>query len=170
MRLANSASIAYAVTNLASQFEVGGPGQIAAGVLSRAPGDNAPNIVRSMAQTLDMELVDVRTPHVEYHPGALNAVAHDQVERAVATGRPVLIVLDEAHGAETGVVRALTAAIAERIEVQPCILIAISTSSGERQIVEYMADGLGVETGTISQYRTLDENLRLLNRITAAMK
>lgn len=166
----NNVSIAYAVVSLAGAFgNSEGEGRIVFGVLSRAPGDGAPAIIAEMASALRMELVDVRAPHIEYHPGAINAVVHDQFEKAVATGRPVLVVLDEAHGAQDGVLAALSSAFAKRVEGQPCAVLAISTTAGEKKVAEQLAKGLDWDIGRIVMHRTDDENQRILNRVLGAM-
>lgn len=168
MSHSNNTSIAYAVVHIASGAAAEERG-LSAGVLARAPGDGAPGIVRDMATTLRMELVEVRTPNIEYHPGAINAVAYDQFEKAVATGRPVLVLLDEAHGAQDGVLKALASAFAARVEEQPCAIVAISTSAGEKHVAIELAAGLGVDAGRIIMHRTEEENQRMLDRILGAM-
>lgn len=163
-------SIAYAVLATAGAFNRSpdDEGRLCVGVLARAPGDGAVHIAREMAQALGMTLVEVRCPNIEYHPGAINAVAYDQVETAVGMGKPVLIVLDEAQSAAGGVLEALASAIQKRVEEQPVAVLAITTMAGERNVADRLAEGLGWDAGRIAMHRTDEENRRLLEGVLAA--
>lgn len=162
-------SIAYAVISIAGGFHKT-PSEYSAfavGVLARAPGDGAMTIARDIGTAIDMEIVEVRCPTIEYHPGAINAVAYGQVKKAVATDKPVLIILDEAQGADTAVLEVLISAIAKRVENRPVAVLAITTAAGENNVAQRLANGLEWSVDRIAMHRTDQENARLLQKFVA---
>lgn len=165
-------SIAYAVVNVAGGFSHGRdgapPSRLVAGVLSRAPGDGAPAVCREIAEALRMEVLEIRMPHIEYHTGAMSVAVGVPFEKAVATGKPVMVILDEAQSAGQCVLEAVMRIMSARIENQPCAVLAITTSAGERGVAERMAEGLGIDVGRIAMHRTDEENARLVDRVLTA--
>jgi hypothetical protein len=167
----NNVSIAYAVVNIAGAMTHGRsslPGRLAVGILSRAPGDGAPAICSELSTALGMEVLDIRMPHIEYHTGAMSVGIGVPFEEAVATGKPVMVILDEAQSAEPGVLEAAMEIIAKRVEGQPCAILAITTVNGERGVAERLAKGLGWDMDRIAMHRTEEENARLAERVLAA--
>jgi len=161
----NNASIAYAVVNLAMSMTTPG---ITAGILSRAPGDGAGHITRELAMALDMAILEIRMGQIEYHPGALSLEIGEPFERAVSTGKPIMVILDEAHAAPAGSIEAAMQIIDKRIEGQPCAVLAITTSAGENKIAQRMAAGMNWDTGRIAMHRTANENARLVEKFINA--
>lgn len=166
-------SIAYAVVNVAGGFSHGHdetpPSRLAAGVLSRAPGDGATKICTEIANAIGMEVLDVRMPQIEYHTGAMSMGVGEPFELVVAKGRPVMVILDEAQSAQPCVLEAIMGIIDKRVEDQPCAVLAITTSAGERGVAERMAKGLGVDVASIAMHRSDAENSRILERVINAM-
>lgn len=164
-------SIAYAVLATAGGFhrDPEDDDVLTAGVLAHAPGDGAIPIAREIAGALRMEVVEIGCEGIELHPGAINLVAHGRIEPAVALGRPVLILLTGAHGADPGVIEALCSATRRRVEDRPVTLIAITTTAAERMVAEKMARGLGWDVGQVAMHRTDAENRRIVERIAAAI-
>lgn len=170
MTLHNTASIAYAVISMARSMPSDTPGaHLTVGVLARAPGDGTQAICREIAAAMGMEVLEIRAPHIEYHTGAMSVGCGVPFEQAVATGKPVLVILDEAHGAQNGVLPALVRIMAKRVEAQPCAILAISTMAGEKAVAEQLAEGLDWDVGRIAMHRTDAENARLVERVAAAM-
>ena len=167
----NNVSIAYAVVNIAGAMTHGRsslPGRLAVGILSRAPGDGAPAICGELSSALGMEVLDIRMPRIEYHTGAMSVGIGVPFEEAVATGKPVMVILDEAQGAEAGVLEAAMEIISKRVEGRPCAILAITTINGERGVAERMAKGLGWDMDRIAMHRTEEENARLAERVLGA--
>lgn len=168
-QLHTNASIAFSVIALSSSFDkTCAEKQLAMGVLARTPGDGALTIARGIGEAVGMEIVDVRCPHVEYHPGAINVIAYNYVEPAIATGKPVLIILDEAQSAEAGVIEALIEAIVARVEDQPVAVLAITTAAGEQTVAKRMAAGAEWSPDRIAMHRTDAENARLIEKFMKA--
>jgi hypothetical protein len=165
MQLRNDASIASAVVQLASAFDDAPvQGRVAACVLSRIPGDGAPRLVRAVAETLGLETVVLRLSGIGEDLPALAPVA-ERMDTAMATGRPVLILLDEAHSAPPLVLAPIAAMAAAHEWDQPCLILAISTSAGERDVARQLAQGMRTGEDEIAMHRTADENLRLVHRL-----
>lgn len=165
MKLRNDASIAQAVVQLASAFDDEPlPGRTAACVLSRIPGDGAPRLVRAVAETLGLETVVLRMSGVGEDMPAMEPVAA-RIDDAMATGRPLLILLDEAHAAAPLVLASIAAMAAAHEWDQPCLILAISTSAGEHEVARQIARGMRIAENEIAMHRTADENMRLVHRI-----
>lgn len=163
----NNVSIAYAVVNVAGAMNLADR-RLAVGILSHAPGDGTITIAREIAKGLNMELLDIRMGQIEYHPGALDNVIAEPFERALSTGRAVMIVLDEAHAAAPGVVEATMSIIAKRIENQPCAVLATSLASREKMVAIQMAAGLDCSRDRIVMHRTANENARIVEKFLQA--
>lgn len=165
MKLRNDASIAHAVVQLAGVFDDEPlAGRTTACVLSRIPGDRAPRLACSVAEALGLETVILRMGAVGGDMPALEPVAA-MIDTAMATGRPVLILLDEAHAAEPLVLASISAMAAAHEWDQPCLILAISTSAGEHEVARQIAQGMRVAGNEIAMHRTADENMRLVQRI-----
>ena len=162
MNLHANASIAYVVISLAGAFgPVNRPGQLAAGVLTRLPGTGALSTSRAIGEALGMEVLEIRLGQIEYHPGALDLGAYEPVEKAIASNKPVLIILDEADCAQPGVLPAVMTAIAMRAGNQPCAVLATVGEGADKEVARQMADGLGREVSSIIMRRT-DAELQTL--------
>jgi hypothetical protein len=163
MTLADTASIAYAVVSLAQSGE-----PLAAGVLSAGSREEAAGIAAATGAALGMATVVVDMPGIEYHPGAIGAVAYDQVEKAVATEAPVLFVLDRADGSQRCVLAAIASAIRVRTEEEPCVLLALTSTRLEDGVARETAEGLEVPVDRIARFRTAEENRLLVEAVLGA--
>lgn len=170
MKLRNDASIVRALISLADAFDdVAGHGRVTAGVLSRAPGDGAPLLLRNVAHVLGLETLVLRAANMEDDPHVMDVRVDAPIRQVVEIGKPVLVVIDEAHSAPRSVVRKIASATLRAAQAQPCLVVAICTSPAERVISEEIAEGLERNVAEIAMHRTADENQRLMRRIVEAM-
>ena len=165
----NNASIAYALTSLVTSVgDNSGSGVISAAVLSRAPGDGAQKILRDLASALGLKMIDIRVPHLD-KDRAIDAVCLN-IKEGLAENAPMFLMLNDAHAAENGILADLCSWLSSNIGNGCCYILAISTSAGERQVSESLAEGLSLSPSEILTYRTANENVRLLNKVVEAFE
>ncbi len=164
MDIENNASIAQAVITLAH-----GGAPLVAGVLTHEIGDDAADIAQRAAEAIGMHVGRIETDGIECHPGALNLVAMRQVEPAIATGLPVMFILNDAGYASRRVVPAMCSIIEKHLGRAPCAILALTVDIHEAGVAAEIAEGLDGHVQQVASMRTSRENARLIEDAVARM-
>lgn len=171
MKLRNNASVAQALISLAGAFEdVAEHGCVAGGLLARAPGDGALRVLKELAWTLGLRVVELRASVLENDPEDLDVRARSVIDFAMSGHKPVLVLIDEAHGAAAGILNEICSHVMAVTDERPSLVLAVCTSAAEQGVAEDMAAGLDRPVESIAIHRTADENQRLIRRIVEAME
>lgn len=163
----HTVSIAYAVISMAASISRNEGGKVVAGVISSPPGMGVLHTSTQVAAALGMEVLEIRMPHVEYHPGSLDLSVYEPAEKAFAAGGPVLIMLDEASSAQAGVIECAMKGIATRVGQGTCAVLANAVPGKDLDVALQMADGLGVNVEHIMVTRSNEEMKEILERLLA---
>lgn len=162
-QLPNNFSIAYAALYAARSDNynpTGAKGRLIPATQVRLPGTGSSAMLKEMAEIHEMEFLDIRMTQIEFHPGAMDMEISERFERAVATGKSVMIVLDEADGAEAGLLESAMKIVEARIEKQTCVLFAITSGEAEQNVVARMGEGLGINPDRIMGRHFLDRTIQ----------